>query len=198
MNQRICSVDECGRESSKRAMCGMHYQRWRKHGETRGGKTERPLLGSKESALLFHGWTVEDSGCWEWSGPLSDGRGVINMDGQRGYAYRAAYEVWVGPIPSGHVVCHKCDNPICINPGHLLAGTQLENIDDMVSKDRSIHGIKNPHAVLSKNDVARVMNLIAAGIPQSRIAVKFGVARTTISAISTGRSWKREQAALHV
>lgn len=193
MTPKRCSVDGCERGAIKRSMCGMHYQRWRKHGETRGGETERPLLASKNEALIFHGWTVEDSECWTWSGPTSEGRGVLSVNGQRHYAYRVAYECWVDPIPPGYVICHRCDNPICMNPAHLFAGTQLDNIDDMTVKGRSVHGTKNHHAVLSPESVATVMGLLAAGIPQPRIAAKFGVARTTISAISTGRSWKREQ-----
>lgn len=197
-NPEHCTTQGCMSQPKAKGLCQMHYQRLIKRGCTGSAHSERPRFDNKESALLAHGWTVEGSGCWEWNGPVSEGRGVLMIDGQRHYAYRAAYETWVGPIPDGNVICHRCDNPICMNPDHLFAGTQLDNIDDMTVKGRSIHGIKHHRAVLSEADVARVVDLISSGIPQSRIAAKFGVARTTISAISTGRSWKREQAALNV
>ncbi len=51
-------------------------------------------------------------------------------------AHRAMWEVSFGPIPSGSNVLHRCDNPGCINPGHLFLGTQRDNIDDMIAKRR--------------------------------------------------------------
>ena len=77
-----------------------------------------------------------DSGCWEWMGARNaQGYGFIWKDGS-GYVHRAAYELLVGPIPEGLIVCHHCDNPSCWNPEHLFAGTYKDNREDMIRKGR--------------------------------------------------------------
>jgi hypothetical protein len=58
-------------------------------------------------------------------------------------AHRWSWTLANGPIPDGMVVMHRCDNPPCVNPGHLSLGTQLENIADRVSKGRSATGLRN-------------------------------------------------------
>lgn len=65
------------------------------------------------------------TGCWNWSGTrMERGYGWI---GAR-LAHRASYEFFVGPIPKGLVIDHLCNTPSCINPQHLRACTQSENV----------------------------------------------------------------------
>lgn len=80
----------------------------------------------------------EDS-CWEWIG-THDGNGYGHIMRETGKspakAHRVSYEMHKGPIPKGLVVRHECDNPKCVNPKHLILGTQKDNVDDMVKRCR--------------------------------------------------------------
>lgn len=75
--------------------------------------------------------------CWEWTGTrVPFGYGILIVDGKQKRAHRVAYEEFVGPIPDDALVCHKCDNPPCINPAHLFIGTHIDNAKDRNAKGR--------------------------------------------------------------
>ena len=82
---------------------------------------------------------VDRSGdCWEWMAyRLPKGYGTMRIANRRkGLAHRISWEIHFGPIPTGMHVLHKCDNPPCVNPDHLMLGTAADNIHDMVDKGR--------------------------------------------------------------
>lgn len=72
--------------------------------------------------------------CWLWVGAVSRSNGRGMFDNRA--AYRAMYEVFVGEIPAGKWVLHKCDNPTCVNPSHLFLGVAADNSKDMRDKGR--------------------------------------------------------------
>ena len=151
------------------------------------------LRGDLESRLTGHGWTVEDSGCWEWSGnKMPSGYGYLKFKYKNTLAHRAAYETWVGTIPPGKHVLHSCDNPPCINPGHLRVGTNQDNANDRVSRDRVAFGSSSGMSKIVEQDVREIRDLYASGLFfQREIGEMYGLSQTMIGHIVRGTYWRR-------
>jgi len=127
------------------------------------------------------------SGCHEWIGCLMpNGYGQFHKDGKTAYAHRVAWEIEHGEEPSEYVL-HKCDNRKCVNPEHLFIGSFYDNMNDMVEKGRQAHGEKNHHAKLTKEQVLQIRQEIGTN---QEIGEKYGVTRSLISMIRSGRIWK--------
>lgn len=133
------------------------------------------------------------SGCWLWDQSFSDngyGQMLRHPEGRRFYVHRLSYEAFVGPIPDGMQVCHKCDVRPCCNPDHFFIGTCADNLRDMRRKDRHNRGERNGHAKLTEGDVREILRRLAAGERQQPIATDFGVSRGAIGLIKRGEKWK--------
>lgn len=106
----------------------------------------QPAFGySTPLALRMRKRAVETpAGCWEWQGTVNNlGYGMVSFQKAPGKenrtsttAHRKFYELTVGAIPAGLQVNHRCDNRRCINPDHMMLGTQTDNIRDMMAKHR--------------------------------------------------------------
>ena len=145
-----------------------------------------------EERLMHHGWTLADSGCWEWAGNTKHkfGYGQLRILGKGREAHSVAYEVWVGPIPEGMQVRHTCDNPPCINPAHLILGTSQDNHNDMVSRGRALNGERNPAVKLTAEQVANIKNEVRAGATHTETAQKYGVTQSHVTNIVNGKTRK--------
>tara|TARA_R110000751_G_C13691239_1_gene472360 strand:- start:309 stop:848 length:540 start_codon:yes stop_codon:yes gene_type:complete len=129
-------------------------------------------------------------GCWLWNkARITKGYGHLRRDGTMVLAHRAMFEMFVGPIPDGMFVLHKCDNPPCVNPEHLFLGTQKENMADKIAKGRGNHakGEANSSAKLTE---AQVLEIRSATEIHREIGVLFGVAQQTVSNIKNRRTWQ--------
>jgi len=99
----------------------------------RSGRSTRNAAQLPLGSQDFFSRAEVQGDCWLWRGPK---RGRYGSVGETGYAHRRAYERFIGPIPPGLYVLHRCDTPLCINPSHLFLGTQQDNLDDAKAKGR--------------------------------------------------------------
>jgi len=136
--------------------------------------------------------------CWIWTGGKTgrsrnrngNGYGIFCISGTtRMQAHRMSYRLFVGEIPEGLILMHTCDNPMCVNPDHLRAGTNRENIDDMIAKGRSQRGERSGVAKLNNSDVLQIRELSKNGMSYYQIAQKFNVSRCQISIIVRRKGW---------
>ena len=137
---------------------------------------------------------VSESGCFVWTGGKSgNGYGYcIPNNGQKSKrVHRLVAEVFLGTIQSDHVVCHKCDNPLCLNPEHLFYGTTTENNQDRAKKGRNRNqtGLNNNMNKLTEENVLEIKAMLLQNISQQTIADKFNVTQTLVSRIKLGKLW---------
>lgn len=138
-----------------------------------------------------------DGECWCWNGTKISGYGIVVLwiDKKRKHkrAHRLSYELNIGPIPEGMEVCHRCDNPPCVNPAHLFLGTHGDNVRDMHRKGRwnpgNRNGERNGRAKLTAANVKSIRRLREKGWTQQRIADKFGVSQPLVGLILRGKVW---------
>lgn len=138
--------------------------------------------------------------CWEWQAKdrVGGGYGRLRFDGRRQLAHRVAWQLAYGPISSGLFICHRCDNPGCVRPDHLFAGTPKDNAVDAESKGRMVHffgsnhwtkktpsrisrGAAQPLAKLTPDAVKQIRERVGAGEAKRAVARDFSVSATTVA-----------------
>jgi hypothetical protein len=152
----------------------------------------------KESDVLARFWSRVEVGnidkCWNWRG-IKDRRGYGRHENVFGsvLAHRTAYGMYNdGKLPKDLCVCHRCDNPSCVNPRHLFVGTPADNNADRDRKGRGRHrrGEDHTSAKLTNADATEIRRRRTAGEPLKALAAEFGICTASVGNIATGKSWK--------
>jgi hypothetical protein len=132
-----------------------------------------------------------DTGCWNWTESRDKkGYGRLTQTGGEVLAHRVS---WVhfnkSPVPKGLHVMHKCDNPRCINPDHLMIGTNADNQADKINKGRhrGPKGETNCKAKLTETDVLAILQ---DNRSHAAVGRTYGVSYSTVSEIRAGQTWK--------
>lgn len=130
---------------------------------------------------------VPEAGCWIFTGKWRTGTGYGDLRTPTGseLAHRAAYRCFVGTIPEGLVVRHKCDTRSCCNPDHLELGTQKDNIHDMIKRGRRViqYGMDASNARFSDELIQQVRE---SKLSTRKASAVFGISKTYISEIRQG------------
>ena len=174
---------ECGKKIQARSLCATHYSRLQR----RGIKDHKYARGSLSERLAALSVKNEATGCIEWvSNKNKAGYGRLSVENKLWLAHRASYFNKHGDIPDSMLVCHKCDNPSCINTDHLFLGTDFDNMMDKVHKKRHSHGGKSPIAKLTEDQVIMIRG---DGRLQTEIAKDYGISKGAVSAIKVRKNW---------
>lgn len=152
------------------------------------------MLFDEMDRFWFYTKIDKDSGCWNWI-HSTDGGGygvfVCEKYG-RDKAHRISYIENYGEIPEGLWVLHRCDNPSCVRPDHLFLGTNDDNIEDKVSKNRQsrLFGEHNGRKILGEDDVKNMRKDYSSGKYSYRTLVeKYGISQTQVARIVKKESW---------
>ena len=151
-------------------------------------------MGKKTSiAEKLMNYTINENGCHIWSKfKDKDGYGQITIARNKsGRAHRESYRNYIGEIPDGMFVCHKCDNPSCINPDHLFIGTVKDNAKDRKDKGRNPnkHGINHHMAKLSEEEVLLIRLMKNLGASSKFIAKQFELRQSHVCSIISRAIW---------
>lgn len=172
---RSGSSKSCGCLKSEKSAVAMKAMRMRQSGSLQD--------------RFFSRFVKLENGCWQWrSHTDKDGYGVLPGAHQNTRAHRLSYEIHIGQIPEGLIVCHHCDNPGCVNPDHLFVGTSKDNAQDALQKRRNYVGEKNGRSKLTAENVKEILNSSLNG---QQLADKFGVTRSTINNVRKGTTWQK-------
>lgn len=125
--------------------------------------------------------TKDSSGCWLWKGQVNElGYGLLTHGYPKNKAYRASRVSWMlhngGEMPSRETfVCHKCDNPSCVNPEHLFLGTQDDNMKDAARKGRVKKGELHHRVKFTEDVVKLARRLYDSGVAMSEIHQRLNI-----------------------
>ena len=152
----------------------------------------------RDAAFWTHVAIGEPGECWAWCRVVYRGYGYTPENKR---AHRVAWESFRGLIPSGGLICHRCDVRSCCNPAHLFLGTAADNNHDRDRKGRTARGLVllntpklTPQQVREIRRLHRAAPRSASGRlkrgERQAIARHFGVTTATVQAVVSGSTWK--------
>lgn len=128
--------------------------------------------------------------CWVWTKSTRAGYGQVHYRGKRWSAHRLFYTLFTGNIPEGMLVCHACDNKLCVNPNHLYVGTHTNNNQDTYKRNRMPpkqgHNARN----VAKLSLEEALKIKYSDIPSKELEGLFKINQSQISRIRSGKTWK--------
>lgn len=156
-----------------------------------------------EQTLAERFWrdVVQGEGCWIWQGTrVGKGYGDLVFRGKRYYAHRVSFELHFGAVPPGLFVCHHCDNPPCVRPDHLFAGTVRDNAIDMTRKgrhpgigrpsvERLARGERQALAKLTDEAVVEIRQRYADGATGVELALEYDMTASALRQVVRGETW---------
>ncbi len=163
-----------------------------------------PVCG-KRGTTIERFWAFVDKGkedeCWNWKGSKNyKGYGNFRAEKKMIRAHVFSYQLHYGKIPKDTTVlvgrlliCHHCDNPSCVNPVHLFAGTNSDNMKDASKKGRlpDIKGENAPNSKLTWDEVREIRKLYKLeNYTQDKLGSLFGVSQGAIGRIVRNEIWK--------
>ncbi len=156
---------------------------------------------SRNTSERFWSKVEKTETCWNWTGAVRNGGygsfSALQPDGswKPRLAHRISYQMEFGTFDESLLVCHTCDNRLCVRPDHLFLGTTQDNMDDMVQKrrqgPRKAKGESHGMAKVTEDDVREIRKLYAEGIlDQPTLAARYGVTQVAVSQIVLRKSWR--------
>lgn len=120
---------------------------------------------------------ILENGCWEWQGCMHP-RGYGNFSKYK--AHRVSYAMFNGSFPNELYICHKCDFTKCVRPDHLFAGTQKDNMEDMIKKGRGCGvGLDSPMCIMTEEKLSLIVDFYNKNKSSiQKTANKFGLKYT--------------------
>lgn len=140
--------------------------------------SKRDAENSKVMENRFLAFVEKTNACWIWKGAVSSrGYGNFRLYGKQTRSHRASYLLFKGEIPNNQIILHSCDNPLCVNPDHLNAGTYKQNMDDREQRKRwtALNGEKSHAAKLSNTDIKEIILMRKNKVPAKKIAQQFNI-----------------------
>jgi hypothetical protein len=185
----ICSASKCAEPATRHGLCSTHYNRLKRNGDANAPVRTPP--GTKLSWIESHR-TYHSDECLLW--PFAKDRkgyGNLGHDGKQTGAHRLMCMMVNGHPPStSHEAAHTCGNGHlgCVNPKHLEWKTKQDNERDKFAHGTRLRGANVGNSRLTEDDVQAIRAMIGTA-SYGKIASRFGVATSTVSAINHRKIW---------